>query len=137
MRWFHILRKAAIVALIIALVSVVSLQASNSSAQKGLIKQSLSRLDKHTAFYNPVRGQEILYLNNQIAIYLKKTIEDKTLTDQTRLKFNQNNRVSEYMNNLKLTDLKNISQAAEIACYYLADDDINAAICIFRQRSVN
>jgi hypothetical protein len=123
--------------LIIALVSVGSLQDPNSSAQKGLIKQSLSRLEKHTAFYNPVRGQEILYLNNQIAIYLKNTIEDKTLADQTGLNFNQNNKVSEYMNNLKLADLKNLSPAAEIACYYLADDDINAAICVFRPRNVN
>lgn len=115
------LRKAAIVTLII-LAAVLSSLASGLYAQKGSFHQSLVKLDKYAALYNPVRCQEILYLHNQMTIYLRKTIKSGTLSKQAGPEEDQNNKVI----------LKNSSLAADIARYYLADDDINTFLCGFR-----
>lgn len=118
------LRKTTIAALII-LAAVVSLQASGCAAQKSLISQSLNRLDQYTAFYNPFRCQEILYLHDQLVIFLSKTINARTFTGQNGPKESQNNKVTKGLNSFSLPALINSSPAAEAAYFYLADDDIN------------
>lgn len=44
----------------------------------------------------------------------------------------QNNRITKDLNNFNLPALKNSGRFVEIAFYYLADDDINFALCGLR-----
>ena len=124
------MRRAVIVMIIMAV--VVSLPLSGCAAQKSRAGQSLDRLDKFTAVYNPFSCQEITYLHDQLAVYLKKTIGAGTFSGQAGLKESQNNKAAEDMDSFSLPALMDRSLAAEIAFFFLADDDIHMVLRFFR-----
>jgi hypothetical protein len=121
----------------VTLIAFLSLLASDSVAHNRLLSQTLSKQDNDVVFYNPVRCQEILYLNNQITIYFKNTIEAETISEQAGFCLNMNNKAVKYLNSLNLPVIKKSSLADEIVIFYLLDDDINAAICFFRPTMLN
>jgi hypothetical protein len=121
----------------VTLIAFLSLLASSSVAHNGLLSQTLSKQDNNVGFYNPVRCQELLYLNNQIAIYYKNSIEAEALSAQAGYCLNVNNKAAKYLNGLNLPAFKKSSRADEMVFFYLLDDDINAAICFFRPIILN
>lgn len=129
--------KDSIVKLMVTLIVFLSLLASGSVAHNGLLSQTLSNQDNNVGFYNPVGCQELLYLNNQITIYFKNTIEAETLLEQAGYCLNVKNKAAKYLNGLNLPAFKKSSRVDEIVFFYLFDDDINAAICFFRPIIVN
>ncbi|MDD4335471.1 MAG: hypothetical protein PHY77_07680 [Desulfotomaculaceae bacterium] len=102
-----------------ALLSLVILAAVISF----LVFRSLNKHDQYTALYNPVKCQEISYLHDQLASYLKNKTGNPPA--QTGAERNQDNRMTRDLNNLNLPALKNSARFVEIAFFYLADDDIN------------
>ncbi|MFX4263476.1 hypothetical protein ACOBQJ_14925 [Pelotomaculum propionicicum] len=128
------MRKAALLTLLTLIIpaAFISLLVSGYFAHYGLTSQSLNRLDQYTALYNPVICGEISYLHDQLAMYLTDTIKTGTLSEQAGLEGNQDNRANEDINNFNPPALKNSSRFAEIAYFYLADDDINIVLCGFR-----
>lgn len=129
--------KDLIVKLMVTLVAFLSLLASDAVAHNGLLSQTLSKQDNNVGFYNHVRCKELLYLNNQIAIYFKNTIEAETLSEQAGYCLNVKNKAAKYLNGLNLPAFKKSSRVDEVVFFYLFDDDINAAICFFRPIIVN
>lgn len=117
------LRKIAVVLIIVA--AVLSLAASGCTVQKGLAGQS-------PGLYSPLQCREIVYLHDQLVVYLKKTIAAGTFSDLAGQAENQGDEIAAGKDSSGLPVLINNSPAAGTVFFFLADDDINMALCLFR-----
>lgn len=116
------MRKASVVLVIMA--AVVALAASVCTVQKGLAGQS-------PGLYSPLQCREITYLHDQLAVYLKKTIDAGAFSGRAGLAESQGDKTAG-MDSSGLPTLINNSPAAGTVFFFLADDDINMARRLFR-----